>query len=80
MFVSNERNSLVDDLDIVVVEASPLAVEGGGGDVASDVTVTITVPMPPTYPITITLPFSITLPMPPTYPITITVAEELAAD
>lgn len=73
--VSNERNRLVDDLDIVVVEANPLAVEGGSGDAASDVTVTITVPMPPTYPITITLP------MPPTFPITITFAEEeLVAD
>lgn len=61
MSVVHEPNSLVDDLDIVVVDASALVIEGGSSDA----------PEPMTF--TITLPASITLPMPPTLPMTITV-------
>jgi hypothetical protein len=70
MFVHSDLNSLVDDLDIVVVDANPLVVEGGSSD-APDPTI-----------FTITLPFSITLPMPPTLPMTITVTymEQAALD
>ncbi|HYW53786.1 MAG TPA: hypothetical protein VE826_07450 [Dongiaceae bacterium] len=69
MFVS-EPNSLVDDLDIVVVDVNPVVLEGGSAD-APDPTI-----------FTITLPFSITLPMPPTLPFTITItyAEEALAE
>lgn len=70
MFVSHEPNRLVDDLDIVVVDANPVVVEGGSAD-APDPTL-----------FTITLPVTITLPEPPTIPFTVTVTyvEEALAD
>ena len=55
MFALAESNSLVADLDIVVVDAGPHVIEGGSGDVAeTDVTI----------PFTITLPFTVTITSP----------------
>ena len=54
MFALAESNSLVADLDIVVVGANPHVIEGGSSDSPpSDVTI----------PFTITLPFSVTITM-----------------
>ncbi|HYW53789.1 MAG TPA: hypothetical protein VE826_07465 [Dongiaceae bacterium] len=70
MFALAESNSLVADLDIVVVDAGPHVIEGGSGDVAeTDVTIPFTITLPFTVtitypqPITITLPASVTITM-----------------
>jgi len=62
MFVSDEPNSLVSSLDIVVVDANPHIIEGGSSD--SDPS------LPPTS-VTITS-ISVTYPFTATNPITMT--------
>jgi hypothetical protein len=61
MFALAESNSLVTDLDIVVVDASPHVIEGGSSDAPSDVTIPFSITLP--WSISITLPFSVTITM-----------------
>jgi hypothetical protein len=51
MFVTHRASTLVDDLDIVVIDASPLLIEGGSSDsdpsiltITTDATGSITFP------------------------------------
>lgn len=62
MFALAESNSLVADLDIVVVDANPHVIEGGSSDVPqTDVTIPFTITLP--WSVTITLPASVTITM-----------------